>query len=211
MSIQQNFYHKQAETIIKHLTKRNMEGSYCATKEEATKLALSMIPEGSSISWGGSMSIMEAGLVDALYLADNYTLYDRAKCSPEEQDNMIRQSFFADFYLMSSNALTTDGQLVNIDGLGNRVSAMIYGPKKVIMLVSMNKVCATVDDAINRIHTVACPQNTLRLSKETPCAHTGVCGNCLSPDCICMHTVITRNSRIPGRIHVILVGEPLGY
>lgn len=211
MSIQQTFYTKQAATLIKHLEKRGMKGSYCASKEEATKLALSLMPEGSSISWGGSMSIMEAGLIDALYTKDSYTLYDRAKCPAEEQDNVIRQSFFADFYLMSSNAITLDGQLVNIDGLGNRVAAMIYGPKKVIMLVGMNKVAATVEDAIHRVHNIASPQNTIRLGKETPCAHTGVCHNCLSPDCICMQTVITRNSRIPGRIHVILVGESLGY
>ncbi|MGL5675350.1 MAG: lactate utilization protein [Cellulosilyticaceae bacterium] len=211
MSIQQTFYEKQATTLIKHLQKRNMEGSYCGTKEEARHLALSMMPEETSISWGGSMSIFEAGLVDALYDNGNYTLYDRAKCTPEEQDDVVRKSFFADFYLMSSNAITLDGQLVNIDGLGNRVAAMIYGPKKVIMLVGMNKVATTVEDAIRRVHNVASPQNTLRLGKETPCAITGICGNCLSPDCICMQTVITRNSRIPGRIHVILVGESLGY
>ena len=211
MSIQETFYEKQAATIIKHLNKRHMAGSYCKTKEEATQLALSMMPEGSSIAWGGSMSIMEAGLVDALYTQNAYTLHDRAKALPEEMDEVIRKSFSSDFYLMSSNAITLDGQLVNIDGLGNRVSDLIFGPTKVIMLVGMNKVASNVDDALNRVHNIATPQNTIRLNKNTPCAATGVCADCLCPDCICMQTVITRNSRIENRIHVILVGENLGY
>lgn len=211
MTIQQTFYEKQAAHIIKNLNKRHMAGSYCATKEEATALALSLMPDGTSISWGGSMSIMEAGLIDALYTKGSYTLYDRAKCAPEEVNDVVRKSFFADFYLMSTNAITLDGELVNIDGMGNRVAAMIFGPNKVIMLVGMNKVTTTVEEAYNRVRNTASPQNTVRLNKQTPCAINGVCGNCLCPDCICMQTVITRNSRIPDRIHVILVGESLGY
>lgn len=211
MEIQKQFYQAQADSIIKHLENRHMKGFYCATKEEACALALSMIPENSSISWGGSMSLSEAGLIDALYENDKYILYDRTKCKPKEVEDVVRKSFFADYYLMSSNAITLDGQLVNIDGIGNRVAAMIYGPKNVLMLVGMNKVAATVDDAIHRIHHVASPQNAMRLEKQTPCSQTGLCHDCLCSDCICMQTVITRNSRIPGRIQVILVGEPLGY
>ncbi|MGL4737316.1 MAG: lactate utilization protein [Cellulosilyticaceae bacterium] len=211
ISIQKQFYELQASSIIKQLEKRRMKGFYCSTKEDARELVLSLIEEGSSVSWGGSMSIVEAGILDALYERDTNTLLDRAKCAPDQIDTVLRQSFFSDYYLMSSNAITLDGQLVNIDGAGNRVAAMIFGPQNVLMVVGMNKVTATVDEAINRVHNIASPQNTLRLGKETPCAKTGMCHNCLSPDCICMQTVITRNSRVPNRIQVILVGEALGY
>lgn len=211
MSIQQNFYETQATTLIKNLEKRKMKGSYCATKEDAKELILSLMPECSSIGWGGSMSLEEAGVIEGLYNVGTYTLYDRAKCAPEAMEATVKQSFFADYYLMSSNAITLDGELVNIDGTGNRVAAMIYGPTNVIMLVGMNKVATNVDEAINRVHNIASPQNAIRLNRNTACAKTGTCHNCLSPDCICMHTVITRNSRIADRIHVILVGESLGY
>ena len=211
MSIQNDFYQLQAKTIIKNLEKRHMKGFYCASKAEALKLVLSLIPEKSSIAWGGSESIKEIGLIDALYTANTYTLYDRAKVSPDQVDYTLRQAYFADFYLMSSNAITLDGELVNIDGTGNRVSALTFGPKEVIMVVGMNKVTKTLEAAIDRIQNIASPQNALRLNRKTPCGITGVCGNCLSPDCMCMHTVITRNSRVDGRIKVILVGENLGY
>ncbi len=211
MTIQEQFYETQARTLIKNIQRRHMAADYCPTKEAALTRVLSLIPEGSSVAWGGSMSVAEVGVIDALYTNGNYTLYDRDQCPPEEREAMMRQSYFANYYLMSSNAITHDGQLINIDGSGNRVSSLIFGPDKVIMLVGMNKVCATVEDGLNRIHNVACPLNTIRLNKQTPCALTGVCGDCLAPDCICMQTVITRNSRIPDRIHVILVGESLGY
>lgn len=211
MSIQNDFYQLQAKTIIKNLEKRHMKGFYCTSKEEAVKLVLSLIPEKSSIAWGGSESIKEIGLIHALYTANTYTLYDRAKVSPDQVDSTLRQAYFADFYLMSSNAITLDGELVNIDGTGNRVSALTFGPKEVIMVVGMNKVTKTLEAAIDRIQNIASPQNALRLNRKTPCGITGVCGNCLTPDCMCMHTVITRNSRIDERIKVILVGENLGY
>lgn len=211
MSIQKEFFAKQADVIMKQLQKRHMNGYYCETKEDALKLALSMMPEGSSISWGGSESIKEIGLLDALYEKGTYTLYDRARALPNEIDDMLRRSYFADFYLMSSNAITLGGELINIDGNGNRVSAMIYGPKKVVMIVGMNKVTTNVEEGIARIKATACPQNGIRLNRNTPCGTVGVCGNCLNPDCMCIHTVITRNSREADRIHIILVGESLGY
>ncbi|MEG0579043.1 MAG: lactate utilization protein [Niameybacter sp.] len=211
MSIQKDFYAKQSTVIMKQLGKRHMNGYYCETKEAALNLALSMMPEGSSIAWGGSESIKEIGLLDALTTQATYTLYDRAKAAPGEVDEMLRKAYFADFYLMSSNAITLDGELINIDGNGNRISALIYGPKKVIMIVGMNKVTTNVETGIHRIKSTACPENGIRLNRQTPCGLTGVCGNCLSPDCMCMHTLITRNSREADRIHVILVGESLGY
>ena len=112
---------------------------------------------------------------------------------------------------MSTNAITTDGQLVNIDGTGNRVAALIWGPKQVIVLAGMNKVCPTLEDAYRRVKNIASPPNCIRLNRKTPCAATGICGDCLSPDCICSQTVLTRRSGIPGRIKVILIGEQLGY
>lgn len=211
MSIQNDFHKLQATTLIKNLEKRHMKGYYCSTKEEALSLALSLIPEKSSIAWGGSESIKEIGLIDALYASGAYTLYDRAKVAPEAIDHTLRMAFSSDFYLMSSNAITLEGELINIDGTGNRVAALTFGPKEVIMIVGMNKVTQTVEAGIDRIKNTASPQNAIRLSRKTPCGLTGVCGNCLSPDCMCMYTHITRNSRVEGRIKVILVGENLGY
>lgn len=211
MSIQKDFYKMQAGTIIKHLEKRHMKGFYCDTSEQAKALALSLMPQGTSIAWGGSETIKEIGLVDALYNDGTYTLYDRDKASPEEIHNILRQAYFSDFFLMSSNAITLDGQLINIDGHGNRISALAHGPKEVIMIIGMNKVVATIEEGLDRIHNIASPQNALRLNRKTPCGINGVCGDCLSPGCMCMHTLITRNSRDIDRIKVILVGEHLGY
>lgn len=211
MSIQKDFYEKQAHTLIGQLEKRHMKGYYCSTKEDALELALSMMPEGSSISWGGSESIKEIGLLDALYEKNTYTLYDRSKATPAQADEMVRKAYFSDFYLMSSNAITLNGELINIDGTGNRVSALIFGPKKVIMIIGMNKVVPNVEAGIHRVQNTASPQNAIRLHKQTPCGIKGICGDCLSPDCMCMHTVITRNSRDTDRLHIILVGENLGY
>lgn len=204
-------YQNLANTVIKNLNKRNMDACYFSTKEEARDHILSLIPDGSSISWGGSMSLSEAGIIDALYEQNTYNLLDRAKVAPEQINTLLHQALCCDYYLMSSNAVTIDGKLVNVDGNGNRVAALIFGPTHVIVLVSMNKVVATEEDARRRVHNAAAPPNAVRLGKSTPCGVTGACGDCLSPDCMCMHTVITRNSRTPGRIKVILVGEPLGY
>lgn len=211
MSIEKQFYATQATSLITQLKKRHMNGYYCATKQEALHLALSLIPEGASISWGGSETIKQIGLLDALNTSGAYTLYDRSAVPSDAIDATIRQSYFADFYLMGTNAITLDGQLINIDGTGNRVSALAYGPKKVIIVTGMNKVVPSIDAGIARVQNIASPQNALRLNRQTPCGITGICGNCLSPDCMCMHTVITRNSRADDRIHIILVGENLGY
>lgn len=211
MDIKQTYYQNLAQTVIKNLQKRHMDGIYFHTKEEALNYILEEIPEGSSVSWGGSMSLTEAGVIESLYEKKDYTLLDRTKVAPEEVENIYRQAFGADYYLMSSNAITIDGKLVNIDGTGNRVSALIFGPKNVIVLAGINKIVATEEDARRRVHNAAAPPNAVRLNKKTPCGLTGTCGDCLSSECMCMHTVITRNSRVPGRIKVILVGETLGY
>ncbi|MEG0013255.1 MAG: lactate utilization protein [Cellulosilyticaceae bacterium] len=211
MNIKQAYYQNLAQTVIKNLNKRNIDGCYFESKEAARDYILNTIPDGSSISWGGSMTLVEAGVIEELYQKDTYTLLDRAKVAPGEVEKIYREAFGADYYLMSSNAITIDGKLVNVDGTGNRIASLIFGPKNVFILAGMNKVVATEADAINRVHNSAAPPNAVRLNKKTPCGITGACGDCLSPECMCMHTVITRNSRTPGRIKVILVGEPLGY
>ena len=210
MTVLQSYYEKQANTIIKALKKRGMDGHYCPDSKSAVELILSMIPEGSTITWGGSESIKESGLPDALKQAP-VELWDRSTVKPEDMKAFYRKAFCADYFLMSSNAITLDGQLVNIDGTGNRVAALSYGPDHVILLVGMNKVAADLESAIKRAHNVAAPPNTMRLGLETPCAKDGVCHNCLSPSKICNILHVTHFNRFPGRIQVVLVGESLGY
>lgn len=197
-----------AQTVIKGLQSRNMSGYYAADREEALRLALSLIPEGSSVTMGGSMSALEIGLVDVVK-AGNYNFIDRSKF-PDGHD-AARAAFDADVFLSSCNAITNDGVLVNIDGNANRVSAIAHGPKKVVMIVGMNKVCADVDGAMKRARNVAATANAQRFGLSTPCAKTGACFNCKSPDTICCQFLITRFSRHTDRIHVILVNDSLGF
>lgn len=200
-----------ANTIIKNMAKKNLEGYYCATSAEAVEKALSLMPEGSSVTWGGSMSVIECGLMDAIH-QKNYELIDRDEAkTPEEARIMYARQVMADYYLMSTNAITIDGELVNIDGRANRVSCLCWGPQNVIIIAGMNKVANDVEDALKRVRNFAAPPNTVRLNKNTPCSQTGRCGDCYSPDCICSQVVITRRSSTPNRIKVILVGEELGY
>ena len=197
-----------AQKVIKGLESRNMKGYYAASKEEALKIALSLIPEGSSVSMGGAMSAHEIGLVDAVK-AGNYSFIDRDKA--EDKRAAMLAAYDADFFLASVNAMTDDGILVNIDGNSNRVSAICQGPKQVLFIVGMNKVCADLDGAMKRARNVAAPTNAQRFGLSTPCAKTGKCMDCKSPDTICCQFLITRFSRHPGRIHVILVNDTLGF
>lgn len=210
MSVLSTYYEKQAETIIKHLQKRGMEGYYCADSKSAVQKALSLIPEGSTVTWGGSESIKECGLVDALKDA-SVTIWDRKDVKPEDMKAFYLKAFSANVYLMSSNAITLDGQLVNIDGTGNRIAALTYGPDRVILIVGMNKVCPDLESAITRVHNVAAPPNCMRLNIENPCTKDGICHNCLSPTKICNMLHVMHFNRFPGRIQVVLVGEQLGY
>ena len=203
----------RAQTIIKGLEKRNMEGVFCETKEDALAKALSYIEEGSSVTWGGSMSISEIGLMDAVKNG-NYEIIDRSVAKNyDEQREIFSKAVLADYYLMSSNAITLDGELINIDGTGNRVACLTYGPKNVIMIVGMNKVVNDVEDGIKRVRNFASPPNTLRLGLKTPCSMTGRCGDCYGDACICSQIVVTRrqSAAMRGRIKIILVGESLGY
>lgn len=212
MEPKQSFYETQAKTIIGQLEKRRMEGIYCPTREDAVHTAMSLTAADTAVSFGGSMTLAETGILDALRQRNDIRLIDRSLAkTPEEVKQAYRDSFSTHTYFMSTNAITLDGQLVNVDGNGNRVAALIYGPDQVIVVAGMNKVAADTDDAIRRVHHIASPPNCIRLHKHTPCAATGICAECLGDDCICSQTVITRRSGIVGRIKVLLVGEELGY
>lgn len=204
-------FEKQAVGIIKNLNARNMEGYYFEDSKSCVEKILSMMPAGSSVSWGGSMSLSECGLMDALKSAD-YKLIDRATAkTPEETREIYSKAVMADYYLMSTNAITLDGELLNIDGFGNRVACLITGPSNVILIVGRNKVALNLESAIARARNIAAPINVQRLNKQTPCLTTGKCENCSSPDCICNQFVVTRRSGAKGRIKVFLVNEDLGY
>lgn len=197
-----------AEKVIKGLASRNMTGYYASSKEEALRLALDMIPEGSSVTMGGAMSAHEIGLVGKLK-EGNYNFIDRD--AYEDKRAAMLMAYDADFFLSSANAITEDGVLINIDGNSNRVSAIAQGPKKVLFIVGMNKVCNDVDSAMKRARNVAAPINAQRFGLSTPCSKTGACMDCKSPDTICCQFLITRFSRHEGRIHVILVNDSLGF
>lgn len=212
MNPKKKHYEVLADTIIKNLRKRRMEGCYCPTVEEAEKKAFSYLTQNASVSFGGSMTLEDTDMLTALRHDPGIHLIDRSKAkTPEEIKQLYHEALSADFYFMSTNAITVEGELVNIDGTGNRVAALIYGPEHVIVMAGMNKVAANVDEALSRVHNTATPMNCQRLSKKTPCSVTGVCADCLSPDCICNQVVITRRSGVEGRIKVILIGEELGY
>ena len=183
-----------AQRVIKGLESRNMEGYYAESKEEALKKALELIPEGSSVGWGGSMSIKE----------------DICK-TPEEKRKTQLQIFDSDYFLCSTNAITEDGVLVNVDGTANRVACISWGPANVVMIVGMNKLVKSVEDAISRARHEAAPINAQRFGLDTPCSKTGVCANCKSPDTVCCQVLVTRYSNEKGRIKVILVNDEMGF
>ena len=196
-----------ARTVIKGLESRNMSGYYAADKEEALKQALQLIPEGSSIAMGGCMSAHEIGLIKALEEGNN-NYKDRDKM---ERRAALMAAYDADVFLSSANAITDDGIMVNIDGNSNRVSCIAQGPRKVIFIVGINKVCSDLDAAMKRARNVAAPANAQRFEVKTPCKEKGKCFDCKSPDTICCQFLITRYSRHTGRIHVILVNDNLGF
>jgi len=206
----QEYYEKRAKRLIAKLQERHFDAYYCKNREETLCQALALIPEGSTVGWGGAMSAQQIGLMDALR-SGNYRVIDRDRTNtPEERKAAMKQCLLADVFITGANALSMDGQMVNIDGMGNRVAAIVYGPESVIVVAGMNKVADTLEDAIHRARTVAAPINKQRFPGETPCLVTGVCGDCKSENSICNQILLTRNSRPAGRIKVILVGEELG-
>ena len=197
-----------AQKVIKGLESRNMKGFYAHSKGEALQIALGLIPDGSSVTMGGSVSAREIGLVDTLKVG-NYSFIDRDLANDKRAAALA--AYDVDVFLASCNAMTEDGILVNIDGNANRVSAIAYGPRKVIFIVGMNKVCKDVDSAMKRARNVAAPINAQRFGLYTPCSKTGSCMDCKSPDTICCQFLTTRYSRHENRIFVILVNDNLGY
>lgn len=211
MDILKEYYQKQAKALIPKFARRNMEAFYCATAQEAKDLVLSMIPEGSVVTSGGSVTLEETGIMDKLR-TEKYKYIERCFSSdPKEVQARYAQQVQADYYLLSTNAFTADGELVNIDGSSNRTAMLLHGPRNVIVVAGMNKLAMTREEALSRVHNMAAPPNAARLNKKTPCALTGFCGDCHSQDTICCQEVITRHSSIPGRIKIVLVGEKLGF
>lgn len=206
----QKYYEKRGQILVKNLQSRHFEAYYCADKTAALEKALKLIPKGASVGWGGAMSAEQIGLMDAVN-AGEYNAIDRSKCTtPEERQQAMKDAMLADVFLTGANALSLDGQMVNIDGMGNRVAAIVYGPSSVIVVAGMNKVMDTLDDAITRARTVAAPMNKQRFPNQTPCEVTGACGDCKAEGCICNQILITRHCRPAGRIKFIIVGEELG-
>jgi hypothetical protein len=207
-------YKAQAEEIIKNLQKRHMNGYYFEDCAQAVSSIIERIPDGSLVGLGGSLSVIESGLLDALR-KKNIRLLDRYRegISKEEVWEMRKKGLLSDVFITGSNAVTLDGKLVNMDGIGNRVAAMIFGPEKVFLLVGMNKVVLTVDDAISRIKTVAAPLDSVKVDIVTPCHKKGFCQDpyCTPPHRICSQLVILEGSMEPGRVNVFLVGTELGY
>ena len=204
------YYEKRGKILVKNLQSRHFDAYYCANKEEALKKALELIPEGSSVGWGGAMSCEQIGLMQALH-EGNYRPMDRSLVKDmQEREQMMHDMLGADVFLTGANGLSLDGQMVNIDGNGNRVAAIVYGPGSIIVVAGMNKVEDTLEAAMNRARTVAAPMNCQRFDLNNPCSVTGSCGDCKNVTCICNQILITRHCRPAGRIKFILVGEDLG-
>lgn len=202
-----------AEKLVGNLKQRHYEAFFCHTAQEAVEKITGMIPEGSSVTWGGSMTIRDMGLTRALHNKEGLDIWDRDLAPDRETAQEIyRRAFYADYYLSSVNAMSEDGEIVNIDGNGNRVAAITFGPKHVILVVGINKVAQNLEAAISRARSLAAPVNMMRFADlNTPCKHDGTCHDCKSPDSICNYIQIMRNSHPAGRHIVVIVDEELGY
>lgn len=204
-------FNAAAPGIIMNLKKRNMEAFYYEDSHTMVADILTKIPDGSTVTWGGSESVAQCGLMDAIKNG-SYTLLDRAAAkTPEEKREFYGKAVMADVFLMSTNAITYGGELINIDGVGNRLACLMHGPKEVFIIVGMNKFVGSIEEGIHRIENIAAPANVQRLGRNTPCYTLGRCAHCFSEESVCSHTVITRRNPHPGRIKVFLVPENLGY
>ena len=210
-TMQETRYSKLAPKVVKALNARGFEAHFFESEAEAADKILSLIPKNHTVSWGGSMTLVDMGIQERLE-KEGYRLLDRDKAaSPEERHDIMHRALLCDTYLTGTNAVSEDGWLVNIDGNGNRVAAMIYGPKQVIIAAGMNKVAKTYEDAVVRARTIAAPLNAQRFpSLKTPCSETGTCANCMGADTICSYFVSTRFCKPAGRIKIILIGKDLG-
>ncbi len=206
-----DYFDKRGQVLVKNLQTRHFEAYYCATREEALRQVLALMPEGSTVGWGGAISAAQVGVQEAVH-AGNYNVIDRDIVSdPAQKLRCMRDCFNADYFITGANAISLDGQMVNIDGNGNRVGLIVYGPKNIIVVAGMNKVCASLEDAVKRARTVAAPMNQQRFGLPNPCTCTGVCADCLTETSICNQILITRNCKPAGRIKFVLVGEELGF
>ena len=211
-TIKSKYHETLAATIIKNLEKRQMEGYYCPTVEDAEKLAFSFLKDGQSVSFGGSMTLEETGMLTALRHDPSIHLIDRSTAkTPEETKKMYHDALSSDVYFMSTNAITANGELVNIDGTGNRVSQTLFGPEKVYFVIGNNKVCPDLTSAMERAKQIAAPKNAARLQVQTPCAKTGVCVDCNSPARICHSIVILERPSNGMEVEVVFVDEEMGY
>ena len=211
MNVQAIRNERLAEVVIQQMKRRHINAYYCANSADAIKQVQELIPEGSSITWGGSLTIREMGLTAALK-AGNYQVFDRDEIKTQtEKVEIYRKAFSCDYYLTSANAITEDGLIVNIDGSGNRVAAITWGPEHVIFVVGLNKVCHDLEAAMSRARHLAAPVNATRIGCKTPCQVDGICHSCHSTECICNYLHVMRNSYPAGRHTVILVGEEWGY
>lgn len=201
-----------AAKLVKNLARRHFEACYCPTAAEARQKVSELIPDGSSVTWGGTMTVRDLGIPQMLRERGTLDVWDRDLVSTEEEKlEMYRRAFRADYYLSSANALSEDGVIVNIDGNGNRVAAITWGPQHVIFVIGLNKVAQDAEAALKRARSTASPINAARFDIQTPCQTDGLCHNCNSPQSICNYVHFLRNSSKPGRIIVVLVGESLGY
>ncbi len=200
---------KRIDNCIKALDSHNIKGYRISSREEMFEVLETLIPENSSVGYGGSMSLEQAGVIDWLRWNSKIELYDRARV--DDADECMRKCLTSDVFLCSTNAISEDGWLYNIDGRGNRVSAMIYGPKSVIVVVGMNKLVKNLDEAKKRARNIAAPANSIRLDKDTPCAKTGSCADCKSPERICSNFVAMGPQLEKNRIKVLILEENLGY
>ncbi len=204
---------EQLEKVAGALRKRGFKAVCCATGAEARDYVMKEAEAARSVGFGGSVTVKSLGLVEAMAAAGKEILrHGDPSLTPERKAEVMRRELTCDLFLLSANALTLDGRLVNIDGNGNRVAASIFGPGKVVFVVGRNKlVDGGLDEAVARIKRCACPPNCRRLNKQTPCAATGECADCSSPDRICMVTVVMDRRPRATDVHVVLVDEDLGY
>ncbi|MCW6075971.1 lactate utilization protein [Clostridium sporogenes] len=206
------YIEKQAERTIKNLNSRNMEGYYINNIDQLFKKLKELIPEGSIVGVGDSMTLFEAGVIDFLR-SGNFNFLDKYqdKLTSDEKRKIYINNFSTDTFICSTNAITESGELYNIDGNGSRVAPMIYGPKQVILIVGINKIVKNIEEAESRVRSYAAPIDAKRLNKDTPCTKLGYCVDCKSPNRICNDFVVIRGQFIKGRIKVLILGENLGY
>lgn len=210
MKVKRQYFKMLGNNIIKSLEKNGFKAQVVPSKKEALEKVLGMISKNEVVGIGGSVTLRQIGLVEALKERGN-VVHAHWETQPQKRPEVRKKEITSDVFVSSTNALTMDGKLVNIDGVGNRVTAMIYGPKKVIVVTGLNKIVDNLEAAITRIKMVACSQNAMRLGRDVPCALTGKCADCDSPERMCNVTTIIEKKPAETDMHIILVEEELGY